>query len=113
MLYGWFVEIFDDVTQNPYCKDIKKSSDEYFYVIKAMREAQSKFDSIEKIYDVQEYIMQIISEVKEHATMDELDGLHINDEIEKYVYENQLKSCKGKQISFVMFVLYVFVILFE
>ena len=48
MLYGWFVEIFDDVTQNPYCKEIKKSSDKYFYVIKAMREAQSKFDSIEK-----------------------------------------------------------------
>ena len=26
MLYGWFVEIFDDVTQNPYCKEIKKKS---------------------------------------------------------------------------------------
>ena len=85
MLYGWFVEIFDDVTQNPYCKEIKKSSDKYFYVIKAMREAPSKFDSTEKNDDVQEYILQIIGEVKEHATTDELDGLEINGEIEKYM----------------------------
>ena len=38
MLYGWFVEIFYDVTQNPYFKEIKKSGDKYFYVMKALRE---------------------------------------------------------------------------
>ena len=61
-----------------------------------MREAQSKFDSIEKIDDVQEYIMQIISEVKEHTTADELDGLQINDEIEKYMYEKLIEELQGK-----------------
>ena len=94
MLYKWFVEIFDDVPQNPYCKEIKKSSDKYFYVIKAMREAKSKFDSIEKIVDVQEYIMQIIGEVKEHATKDELDGLEINNEIENYMREKLIEEVK-------------------
>ena len=44
MMFKWFVEIFDCVTQNIYCKEIKKLSDKYFYIIKAMREAQSKFD---------------------------------------------------------------------
>ena len=53
--------------------------------MKAMRRAQSKFDSIEKIYDVEEYILQIIGEVKEHATPEELDGIKIDDEIEMYM----------------------------
>ena len=61
-----------------------------------MREAQSKFDSIEKIDDVQEYIMQIISEVKEHTTTGELDGLQINDEVEKYMYEKIIEELQGK-----------------
>ena len=81
ILYGWFVDIFEDITLNPYCKDVKKSGDKYFYVIKAMREAQSKFDTIEKFESVEEYILQIIVEVKEHATPEELDGIKIDDEI--------------------------------
>ena len=63
-----------------------------------MREAQSKFDSIEKIDDVQEYIMLIISEVKEHTTMDELDGLEINEEIEKDMCEKLIEEVQGNAI---------------
>ena len=80
MVFKWLVEIFDCETKNKYCKEIKMSSDKYFYIIKAMREAQKKFDS--KFDDAEEYIMQIIGEVKEHATTDELDGMEIKNEIE-------------------------------
>ena len=50
-----------------------------------MREVQHKFDYIESVVGfgdddiIEEYIMQIIIEVKENATVDELDGLQINE----------------------------------
>ena len=57
-----------------------------------MREAQTKFDS--NFDDAEEYIMQIIGEVKEHATRDELDGMEINDEIENYMREKIIEEVK-------------------
>ena len=77
IMFKWLVEIFDCETENKYCKDMKKSSDKYFYIIKAMRDAQKKFDS--KFEDLEEYILQIIREVKEHVTREELNGVEIND----------------------------------
>ena len=92
IMFKWLVEIFDCETKNKYCKEIKKSSDKYFYIIKAMRDAQKKFDS--KFDDPEEYIMQIIGEVKEHATRDELNGMEINDEIENYMREKLIEEVK-------------------
>ena len=57
-----------------------------------MREAQKKFDS--KFDDPEEYIMQIIREVKEHATREELNGVEINDEIENYMREKLIEQVK-------------------
>ena len=92
IMFKWFVEIFDCETENKYCKDIKKSSDKYFYIINAMRDAQKKFDS--KFEDLEEYISQIIREVKEHATREELNGVEINDEIENYMREKLIEQVK-------------------
>ena len=57
-----------------------------------MREAQSKFDS--KFDDAEYYIMQIIGEVKEHATTDDLDGMEINNEIENNMREKLIEEVK-------------------
>ena len=47
---------------------------------------------LKKISDVEEYILQIIGEVKEHARREELDGLEINEEIEKYMREKLIEQ---------------------
>ena len=39
--------------------------------------------------------MQIIGEVKEHATRDELNGMEINDEIENYMREKLIEEVKS------------------
>ena len=53
---------------------------------------KKNFDS--KFDDPEEYIMQIIGEVKEHATRDELIGLEINDEIENYMQVKLIEEVK-------------------
>ena len=48
-----------------------------------MRDSQKKFDS--KFEDLEEYISQIIRQVIENATREELNGVEINEEIENYI----------------------------
>ena len=38
--------------------------------------------------------MQIIGEVKEHVTRDELNGMEMNDEIESYMREKLIEEVK-------------------
>ena len=49
-MFKWFFEIFDCETKNKYCKEIKKSSDKYFYIINAMTDAQKSLKILKNIY---------------------------------------------------------------
>ena len=118
------VDIFDEKRNNPYFKSkdmiketsLKKKSKKtlnvnqkkkgkYQIIVKAIEEAQKKYDSMEVIAKkdviyIQEYIREIINEVKEHTTEDELDGIVIDSEMETFI-EMKLTTTFSKNFNLV------------
>ena len=112
------VDIFDEKRNNPYFKSkdmIKetkktlnvnqKKKGKYQIIVKAIEEAQKKYDSMEVIAKkdviyIQEYIREIINEVKEHTTEDELDGIVIDSEMETFI-EMKLTTTFSKNFNIV------------
>ena len=118
------VNIFDETGNNPYFKtkdmiketSLKRKSKKtlnvnqkrkrkYHIIVKAIEEAQKKYDSMETIAKkgltyIQEYIREIINEVKEHTTEDELDGVVIDSEMETFI-EMKLTTTFSKNFNLV------------
>ena len=82
-----------------------KRKGKHYIVVKAIEEAQKKYDSMETIAKkgltyIQEYIREIINEVKEHTTEDELDGVVIDSEMETFI-EMKLTTTFSKNFNLV------------
>ena len=83
----------------------QKKKGKYQIIVKAIEEAQKKYDSMEAIAKkgvtyIQEYIREIINEVKEHTTEDELDGIVIDSEMETFI-EMKLTTTFSKNFNIV------------